>query len=111
MLVPGRINQGTTIRIPVNFQNDASEDIDPDTVTFKLYSHFDGTTETFVFGTDAELQKNGTGNYYVDVTPELPGRYTYRWETTGTNQNLATEGVFVVQASPFYENCGRGDYR
>jgi hypothetical protein len=111
MLVPGRIHQGTTIRIPVNFQNDEDEDIDPGTVTFKLISHESGAITTYVYGTDEELIKTGTGDYYVDVTPTEAGHYTYRWETTGTNQLLATEGVFVVQASPFYDNCSRGDYR
>lgn len=110
MLVPGRIPQGTTIRIPVTFQNDEDEDIDPDTVTFKLISHESGQQFTYVFGTDDELQKTSTGDFYVDVTPTEAGRYTYRWETTGTNQLLATEGNFVVQASPFYDNC-RDDYR
>lgn len=110
MLVPGIINQGTTIRIPVTFQNDADEDIDPGTVTFKLYSHENGDTTTYVYGTDEELQKTSTGDFHVDVTPAYAGRYTYRWETTGVDQNLATEGTFVVRKSPFFDDCGRRDY-
>lgn len=111
MLVPGKINQGTTLRIPVNFQNDEDEDVDPSTVTFRLFSHDEGReVASFTFGTDDELQKTSDGDYYVDVTPSRAGRYTYRWETTGSNQNLATEGVFVVQASPFFDNCNRSDY-
>lgn len=110
MLVPGRITQGTTIRIPVNFQNDEDEDVDPDTVTFKVINP-EGVITTYVFGTDAELQTTSEGDYYVDVTADKPGRWTYRWETTGSNQNLATEGDFVVQVSPFYDNCGWDAYR
>lgn len=110
MLIPGRIYVNTTIRIPVNYQNDQGEDIDPDTVTFKLSSP-NGTITTFVYGTDAEVSKTSTGDYYIDVIPDLPGRWFFRWDSTGMNKATAVEGDFVVQTSAFYAACGRDDYR
>lgn len=110
MLYPGRINQGTTLRVAANFQNSADADIDPTTVTFKLFSPSAGTT-SYVYGTDAEISKDSTGDYYIDVTPTEAGRYVYRWVTTGTNQNLAVEGNFVVTASPFYDEADQDAYR
>lgn len=109
MLIPGKIIQGTTIRVAANFQNSADADVDPSTVTFRLMSPW-GNETSYVYGTDAELVKQDTGDFYVDVTMTEAGRYTYRWETTGTNQNLVTEGTYVVTASPFYCSYPRGDY-
>lgn len=110
MLIPGRVYVNTTVRIPVNYQNDQGDNIDPDTITFRLIGP-DGDTLTKVYGTDAEIAKTGTGDYYIDVMPDVAGRWHYRWDSTGTNMASAVEGNFVVQRSAFYDDCGRGDYR
>lgn len=110
MITPGKIYQGTELRIAVNFQNDSAADIDPDTVTFKLCDPY-GEITTYVYLTDAELAKTSTGDYYVDVTPELPGRWTYRWQTTGTGKKIAQEGEFIVRTSVFYDDVPPGAYR
>lgn len=110
MLIPGRIYVNTTVRVPVNYQNDQGENIDPDTITFRLIGP-DGDVVTKVYGTDAEIAKTGTGDYYIDVMPDVAGRWHYRWDSTGTNMASAVEGNFVVQRSAFYDDCGRSDYR
>jgi len=101
-LVPGRIYIESTVRIPVNYSDANGADTDPDTVTFKLYSP-SGETTTYVYGTDAEISRTSTGDYFIDVVPTEAGRWFYRWVSTGTYKASAVEGTFVVQASPFFE--------
>jgi hypothetical protein len=72
MLAPGKIYPGDTKRIAVNFQNTDDDDTDPSTVTFKLRSP-GGIETSYEYGTDAELVKSSTGDYYVDVTPDFDG--------------------------------------
>jgi hypothetical protein len=110
MLIPGRIYQYSTVRIPVNFQDATGADVDPTTITFKLSSP-DATLTTYTYSTDAQLLRTSTGDYYVDVTPSLPGRWHFRWESTGTNLTSAVEGSFVVQVSRFYEPASSDAYR
>lgn len=101
-LVPGRIYVESTVRIPVNYEDASHADTDPDTVTFKLYSP-SGVVSTYVYGTDAEINRSSVGDYYIDVVPTESGRWFYRWVSTGTFKASAVEGTFVVQASPFFD--------
>lgn len=110
MLIPGRIYQFSTVRIPVNFQDADAADVDPDTITFKLYSP-EADITTYVYGTNAQINRTSTGDYFVDVTPSLPGRWHFRWESTGTNKTTAIEGTFVVQVSRFFEPASSDAYR
>jgi hypothetical protein len=102
MLSPGKYYHDTLIRIEVSFTDSAGAAVDPATVVFRAKSRF-GTEVTYTYGTDAQLGKESTGNYYADLTPDAPGRWHYRWQTTGTGTTLRTEGDFVVQDSKFYE--------
>ncbi len=110
MLTPGRKAVNAPVRIAANFQDENRTDIDPDTVTVKIYSP-QGTITTYVYGTDAEVVKASTGDYYIDYTPNESGVWHYRWETTGTDETLAIEGYFRVQYSPFYEGTIDAYYR
>ena len=110
MLIPGRIYVNSTVRIPVNFQDATGADTDPSTVTFKLYSP-SAEISTYVYGTNAEVLKTSVGDYYIDVTPDEPGRWHFRWESTGTNKATAVEGSFVVQVSRFFEPYSSDAYR
>lgn len=104
MLTPGKKYVNSPVRIAANFQNEDRTDVDPSTVVLKLMSP-NGTTTTYTYGTDAELVKANTGDYYTDYSPDMSGRWWYRWETTGTGTATAVEGSFVVQNSPFYEGA------
>lgn len=101
MLIPGRIFVNGTVRIPVNFQDGNGDDVDPESVVFKLISPSMQIT-TYTYGTDAALNRSSQGDYFIDVVPNLPGRWHFRWEAQGTNQATAIEGKFVVQVSPFF---------
>ncbi len=102
MLTPGRKVVNAPVRIAANFQDEDRADIDPDTVTFKLMSP-SGTVSEYVYGTDAELVKVNTGDYYIEVTPDSSGRWFYRWESTGTNKALKFNGTFIVEYDQFEE--------
>ncbi len=102
MLTPGRHYVDSPVRIAINFQDEDRVDIDPDTITFKAMGPA-GTTTTYVYGTDAELVKVNTGDYYVDFTPDASGLWHYRWSSTGTGETIVIEGRFRVQFSQFAE--------
>lgn len=109
MLAPGRIYVNDTKRIAINYQDDDGNDIDPDGVTFKLRDP-SGTVTSYVYGTDADLVRMNTGDYYIDVTPNASGRWHWRWISTGSNKATAHEGTLVVQASAIEEDGGSTAY-
>jgi hypothetical protein len=98
MLTPGLIYPGSQFRLAANFQDTNGADTDPATVRFRLMSP-DWEETSYTYGTDAALVKAATGAYYIDITPDLSGRWWFRWETTGPVS--AHEGEFLVQASAF----------
>ena len=109
MLTPGRKAVNSPVRIAANFQDDTRVDIDPDTVTVKIYSP-QGTISTYVYGTDAQVVRLTTGDYHVDVTPDESGRWRWRWVSTGSGKASATEGSIVVQWSEIEEGGGSTAY-
>lgn len=104
MLAPGKIYAGSQVDIPVNFQNSAGTDVDPSTVTCTTMAPT-GTEATYTYGTDSELTKQSTGDYTLRITATTPGRWRYRWLTTGSGTTVALEGSFVVQASAFVDDA------
>lgn len=106
MQSPGKIYPGTSLRRTINFEDASCDPVDPDTVTFKVYPP-NGQISTYVYGTDAEVQRSAAGAYYADFIPDTSGRWHFRWETTGTGTTVTKEGSFVVQYSPFVEGQER----
>ena len=101
MLAPGKYYHDTQLRIEVTFSDQNGAGVDPATVVFKTMSPC-GTLSTLTYLTDADLGRTAAGEYFADITPDTPGRWTYRWESTGTGTTLRTEGDFLIQDSPFY---------
>lgn len=89
---------GNVIKLAANFQSN-SVDVDPTTITFKLKDPL-GVITTYVYGTNAELVKESTGDYYVHYTPTVEGRHTYRF-SSGTTYIAADEDSFDVIESEF----------
>lgn len=89
---------GDVIKLSANFQNN-SVDVDPSAVTLKVKSPV-GTISSYVYGTDSELVKDSVGDYSLNYTPSLEGRYAFRWVSTGTNAG-ADEGFFDIAESQF----------
>ena len=54
----------------------------------------DGLLTTYTHG-GGDTVKDGTGEYYLYINANKPGKYSVRWFATGTNQ-AATEDYFTV---------------
>lgn len=88
---------GDKIRLSAAFTdiNEAAQD--PGGVQFKIRDP-SGTITTYVYGTDAALVKDSTGNYHVDYLIATAGRYRYRFAGITSGQ-AAAENVFQVKQS------------
>jgi hypothetical protein len=95
-------NVGDQIRLEASFTNIAGTPTDPTTVTCIVKRRYQlppvaSTTYTY----PATITKTGTGEYYVDVTPDNEGIWDYRWVATGTIV-AAEESAFNVPNSEFF---------
>lgn len=88
---------GTLVRVAALFQTAAGVATDPGGVVFKVKKP-SGTVLTYTYGVGAEVVKDSTGNYHVDVLVDLAGRWRYRFEGT-TFAQAAKEGQFTVKPS------------
>lgn len=95
----GNYDVGDAVRCRVEFKDTSDSFIDPTTVTFKLKLP-SGSTTTYVYGTDAQLVKDSTGKYHVDVDISSAGIYYYRFIGTGTVK-AAGESKFSIKTSNF----------
>lgn len=72
---------------------------DPDVVRFRVRKP-DGTVTSYVYGTDAEVVRDGTGDYHMLVRPAAGEQGTWRWrieaETSTGVAMAAEEALFDV---------------
>lgn len=68
---------------------------DPDTLTFTIKDP-SANVESYVYGTDAEVVKTGTGVYYVQYELDEVGAWYYEWDASGT-LDVAEQGSFDVR--------------
>lgn len=106
---PGRYYVNSPLRLTVNFQDDSGNDTDPSTIQIRVMAP-SGVETTYVYLTDDEVQQTDSGDYTADITPDEPGRWLFRWETTGSGTTVATEGDFLVQYSRFEDTWPNSDY-
>lgn len=105
---PGRIYPGENLRIDILFSDDLGSLTDPTAVAFKTFDPC-GTTTTYTYtATSTDLRRIAAGEYVIDFTPTVAGRWRYRWEATGLSLPFAREGGFTVQDSPFYSTSDYG---
>lgn len=84
---------GNLVRIAVSFEDTAGAPVDPTTLTLYLKRHNAATETVYVYGTDAEIEKDSTGEYHTTLAPSEPGWWFYRWVGEGDAIG-ATEGSF-----------------
>lgn len=94
MSPPNRYLKGQRATCSASFSDSTDTLVDPATVTFKVKLPA-GTTTTYVYGTDAQLVKAGTGRYYVLLDLDTTGSYTYRFESTGTYKGAEEQRLDV----------------
>jgi hypothetical protein len=87
---------GDLIRIAAAWTNAAGTATDS-TAVLCQYRDPSGNVTSLTYGTDAELEKASTGNYYVDVDGDEAGTWAYRFYSTGTGQAASVIKQFVVE--------------
>jgi len=92
-------DKGDLIRCSAAFTDADDNAQDPTVVGFKVRDPSNNIT-SYVYGTDAELVKDSTGNYHVDVDADEVGTWYYRFYSTGTGQ-AADESEFEIEATKF----------
>jgi uncharacterized protein YfaS (alpha-2-macroglobulin family) len=88
-------DKGDLVRIAAVFRNSAGALIDPTVVLFKFTTPALVTT-TYTYPADAQLVKDSTGNYHVDLDANANGRWLVRFYSTGTGQAAAEDEFFVT---------------
>lgn len=88
--------KGDLVRCSAAFTDIDGNYVDPSKVLFRFKDPA-GTTTTYTYGADAELVKDDTGRYHVDVDVDAEGVWFYRFESTGTGQ-AAGEDAFTVNS-------------
>ncbi|MEY2632211.1 MAG: hypothetical protein RIR00_865 [Pseudomonadota bacterium] len=58
----------------------------------------DGQVDIYVYGSAAEVVREGSGLFHADILLTASGNWTWRWETTEPNVG-ADEGALIVAAS------------
>lgn len=99
------VELGQAVRLSAAFLNASGAAANPTTVTVRFGVRLvnpppDPTATSLVFGVDAAVIQDSTGNYHADITPAVPGNYIFSWIGTGTVAAVSV-GAFRVKPSPF----------
>ncbi|MGY4713055.1 hypothetical protein ACXDF8_26510 [Mycolicibacterium sp. CBM1] len=89
---------GDRRKLTIEIRNEADELADPDALSFTMTAP-DGVT-TYVYGTDAELDRDSLGTFHVYWDCAVLGVHTYKWATTGSLATVET-GSFQVGRSGY----------
>jgi len=92
-------DKGDQIRFSATFKNLSGATADPTTIVFKAKKPA-GTITTYTFGAGAEIVKDGTGVYHIDLDIDASGDWSGRWEGTGAVK-VAEEFTFIGRESAF----------
>ena len=86
--------KGQKVRVRCTFTVDGVP-TDPTTITCKIMDPSRNVTP-YVYGTDGELVRDGTGVYHVDVVTDETQEWNFRFEGTGIC-TAVEESTFGVQ--------------
>src|SRR5262245_47032462 len=70
---------------------------DPTTVKVTVVRP-DSQRQTYTYTTDAQVVKDSTGNYHINLSCVVPGSWRVWWHAEGTGQ-AADEVTFIVTAA------------
>lgn len=89
--------EGALVTVQGTFRNSSNVLADPTTVKLTVREP-DGTTTTYVYGTDAIVVKSSTGIYTANLdTTSKRGLWLYTWWSTGAGQADSGEQEFYVE--------------
>jgi hypothetical protein len=97
--LPNRYYLGQEVKVRAQFTKDGVA-TDPTAVTFQVKAPGGDTVEEYVYLTDVEVIKAGTGDYYLLFTPDDSGSWWYRAVGTGAVAT-AKEQWFEVLPTEF----------
>ncbi len=86
---------GDLVTVRGAFTDAAGLPADPAAVSV-AYEDPSGNVTTLVYGVDAAVVKDSTGNYSLEISIDEAGDWHYRWIATGTGQG-AQLGQFAVK--------------
>jgi hypothetical protein len=86
---------GQAVRLTAVYTDADGAAYDPPSVTF-TYTDPTGVQTVKTYGTDAEVAKDATGTYHLDVYATVAGTWHYRAAATG--QAAAEDRFFVNQS-------------
>lgn len=89
---------GDLVRCAGAFTTAAGVAVDPSVVTF-TWRGPSGVIASYVYGVDAQLIKDATGNYHVDLSATAAGTWQYRFIGSGAVGQAARGGDFEVASS------------
>jgi hypothetical protein len=92
-------NLGDLVRVVGVFRATSTGAVQDPTVVKVSVRRPGGKVETWTYGdADALVAKDSTGTYHLDISANVPGRYYYRWWSTGTGQAGIEKFVDVLDA-------------
>lgn len=57
-----------------------------------------GAATTYTYA-DGQITRAGQGSYYYDLTPDIPGEWSYRWIATGNFAGATSQLFLTVDSS------------
>lgn len=94
-LLPNVYAAPNVVRVEGVFRDANGNLTDPSTVVAKYRTPTTGTVTTKTYGSDAEVVKDGTGRYHIDISATVVGDWFYAF--LGDSAKL--EGFFRVRPS------------
>lgn len=94
-----KISTGETIHFSVTITDADGKSTNPAGLEFHL-KRPDNVIQSYVYGTDSNLELHSTGKYSIDLTLLTAGTYYYKWKTTAPNTSIK-EGSIRVEAVAF----------
>lgn len=92
-----RYDVGDLVQLKAKFTGAAGDPADPDRLEFHLSPPV-GEPIIYVYDDDAgQIKREEPGSYYIEVTPDQPGMWAYRWVATGEHVQAAEPGSFHVR--------------
>lgn len=94
-----RVGQLVNVTTSTAFQSNAGTAFDPEVVTFTVTDPA-ATSTDYVYGTDAEVTKNATGDYTLTIPVDAAGFWHYAIvgeQNDGSNRGSAF-GRFLVRS-------------
>lgn len=92
-------DKGDVVRLLIQFKGLDGLHVDPTTVIVRVKDPV-GVVTSYTYLIDANLIKDGVGQYHRDIEPTIQGVWKYRWEGIGTNKG-AEENAFMIRESEF----------